>query len=107
MNQKKLLEEIKNYTLQHIPYDDIPGEDYDETINYVGGIYNYLKQFGWEDPWDMIREAVKNGNMKLFPCQMTMDLMGIKKEDLVDFTEEPVGAASFLEMSEGGRIVSL
>jgi peroxiredoxin family protein len=66
-----------------------------------------LKQFGWDDPWDMIREAVKNGNMKLFPCQMTMDLMGIKKEELVDFIEEPVGAASFLEMSEGGRIVSL
>ncbi|MFX1399258.1 MAG: DsrE/DsrF/DrsH-like family protein [Promethearchaeota archaeon] len=66
-----------------------------------------LKKFGIEDPWGMIKEAIDNGNMKLYPCQMTMDLMGIKREQLYDFVEEPVGAASFLEMSEGGRIVSL
>ena len=66
-----------------------------------------MKNFGIEDPWGMIEEAIENGNMKLYPCQMTMDMMGIKREQLFDFVEEPVGAASFLEMSEGGRIVSL
>ncbi len=66
-----------------------------------------LKTFGIDDPWEMIREAVKNGKMKLFPCQMTMDLMGIKKEDMIDFVEEPVGAAAFLEMSEGAKIIVL
>jgi peroxiredoxin family protein len=65
------------------------------------------KKFGIDDPWGMIKEAVDNGNMKLYPCQMTMDLMGIKREDLFDFVEEPVGAASFLEMADGGQIVSL
>ena len=66
-----------------------------------------LKKFGITDIRGMLRDAVESGNLKLYPCQMTMDLMGIKKEDLWDFVEEPVGAASFLEMSEGGRIVSL
>jgi peroxiredoxin family protein len=66
-----------------------------------------MKEFGIEDPWGMIKEAVDNGNMKLYPCQMTMDLMRIKREDLLDFVEDPVGAASFLEMAEGGQIVSL
>lgn len=66
-----------------------------------------MAKFGIEDPWGMIKDAVDNGNMKLFPCQMTMDLMGIKREDMLDFVEDPVGAATFLEMSEGGRIVSL
>ena len=66
-----------------------------------------LKKFGWDDPWDMIKDSIDNGNLKLYPCQMTMDLMGIKREELVDFVEEPVGAATFLEMSEDGRIVSL
>lgn len=66
-----------------------------------------MAKFGIESPWEMIKEAVSNGNMKLYPCQMTMDLMKIKREELLDFVEEPVGAASFLEMSEGGRIVSL
>lgn len=66
-----------------------------------------MKKFGIEDIWGMIKDAVDNGNMKLFPCQMTMDLMGIKREDLLDWVEDPVGAATFLEMSDGGRIVSL
>jgi peroxiredoxin family protein len=60
-----------------------------------------LKKFGIEDPVEMLRDAVKGGKMKLVPCQMTMDLMGIKKEDLWDFVAEPVGAAAFLEMSDG------
>ncbi|TFF63508.1 MAG: pyridine nucleotide-disulfide oxidoreductase [Promethearchaeota archaeon] len=66
-----------------------------------------LKDFGWDDPVEMIKDAVEEGNMKLYPCQMTMDLMGIKREELFDFVEDPVGAASFLELSEGGRVVSL
>jgi peroxiredoxin family protein len=66
-----------------------------------------MAKFGIEDPWGMIKDAIDNGNMKLYPCQMTMDLMGIKREDLIDIVEEPVGAATFLEMSEGGKIVSL
>jgi len=66
-----------------------------------------MKKFGIEDPMQLIKDGVENGNLKLYPCQMTMDLMGIKKEELLDWVEEPVGAASFLEMSDGGRIVSL
>ena len=66
-----------------------------------------LKKFGIEDPWGLIKEAIENGNMKLYPCEMTMQLMGIKHKDIIDIAEEPVGAATFLEMSEGGRIVSL
>jgi len=37
-----------------------------------------LKGFGMEDPIGMLRDAVKGGKMKLIPCQMTMDLMGLK-----------------------------
>jgi len=66
-----------------------------------------LKKFGMENPWDLIKEAVEDGKMKLYPCQMTMDLMGIKREELWDFVEDPIGAAGFLDMSEGARIVSL
>jgi peroxiredoxin family protein len=66
-----------------------------------------MAKFGIEDPWGMIKDAVENGNMKLFPCQMTMDLMGIEREEMYDFVEDPVGAATFLEMCDGGKIVSL
>jgi len=66
-----------------------------------------LKKFGMEDPWGMIKEAVENGNMKLYPCQMTMDLMNVKREEMWDFVEDPIGAAGFLELSEDAKIVSL
>ena len=39
--------------------------------------------------------------MKLIPCQMTMDLLGLKSEDLLDGLEEPIGAATAIrEMRE-------
>jgi peroxiredoxin family protein/TusA-related sulfurtransferase len=44
---------------------------------------------------EMVNEAIDLG-IKLLPCQMTMDVMGIKREDLIDGTEEPVGAAAYL-----------
>ena len=66
-----------------------------------------LKKFGIDDPLELLKEGVESGNIKLIPCQMTMDLMGIKRKDLYDFVEDPVGAATFLEMSEGARVVSL
>lgn len=66
-----------------------------------------LKKFGLEDPWELIKEAIDDGKLKLFPCKMTMDLMGIKLEDMWEFVEEPIGAAGFLEMGEDAKIVSL
>jgi peroxiredoxin family protein len=66
-----------------------------------------MKKYGIEDPWGLVKDAVEGGKMKLFPCEMTMSLMNIKKEQMWEFVEEPVGAASFLEMAEGARIVSL
>ena len=32
--------------------------------------------------------------VRLIPCQMTMDLLGLKAEDLIDGLEEPIGAAT-------------
>ncbi len=32
--------------------------------------------------------------VRLIPCQMTMDLLGLKREDLLDGLEEPIGAAT-------------
>jgi peroxiredoxin family protein len=39
--------------------------------------------------------------VRLIPCQMTMDLLGLKREDLIDGLEDPIGAATaLLEMKE-------
>jgi peroxiredoxin family protein len=46
-------------------------------------------------------EMARDMGVRLLPCQMTMDLMGVRREDLIDGLEEPIGAATaLLEMKE-------
>jgi peroxiredoxin family protein len=44
-------------------------------------------------PDELIATAQELG-VRLIPCQMTMDLLGLKSEDLLDGLEEPIGAAT-------------
>ena len=63
-------------------------------------------------PW-MIRQLAKKYNVALppelleaaqamgvefIPCQMTMDMFGLKREDLIDEMGEPAGAATAIEI---------
>jgi len=67
-----------------------------------------LKKTGIGDAWELIKEAVDDGKINLYPCTTTMDLMGIKLEDMVEFVADPIGAAGFLEICDGADgIVSL
>jgi peroxiredoxin family protein len=50
---------------------------------------------------DELMSLAQELGVRLIPCQMTMDLLGLKREDLVDGLEEPIGAATaLLEMKE-------
>jgi peroxiredoxin family protein len=44
-------------------------------------------------PDELIAMAQDLG-VRLIPCQMTMDLLGLKREDLIDGLEDPIGAAT-------------
>lgn len=48
-------------------------------------------------------EACIDGGVKLIGCQMTMDVMGVKREDLIDEIEVG-GAASFLGYAAGANL---
>lgn len=48
-------------------------------------------------------DMAKESGVKLIACQMTMDVMGIKKEDLIDGLEIG-GAATFLEFASHNAI---
>lgn len=51
---------------------------------------------------EMIRTA-KDLGVKLHACSTTMDVLGVKKEDLIPEIDDVVGAATFLKMSEGAQ----
>lgn len=45
---------------------------------------------------ELMQIAIESG-VKLWPCQMAMDMFNLKKEDLMGGLQDPVGAATFLE----------
>jgi peroxiredoxin family protein len=53
------------------------------------------KQYNVASPAELLEMATMMG-VEFIPCQMTMDMFGIKREDLIDGMGEPVGAATYL-----------
>lgn len=47
-------------------------------------------------------EAAKELNINLYACEMSMIILGIKKDDFIPEVKEVLGVAKFLEYSEGG-----
>lgn len=58
------------------------------------------KDHGTPQPVELL-ETARDLGVRLIPCQMTMDLMGLTTDDLIDGLAEPIGAATaLLEMKE-------
>jgi peroxiredoxin family protein len=55
-------------------------------------------------PPEELLEMAADLDVKLWPCQMTMDLMGLKREDLMDGLDESVGAATALARMQRSAI---
>jgi len=62
-------------------------------------IRDIMKKHNISSVEELIKSAIDSG-AKIVACQMTMDLMGIKKEELIDGVEIG-GVASMLESSDG------
>jgi peroxiredoxin family protein len=59
------------------------------------------KQYGVAKPKELLEAAMALG-VELMPCQMTMDMFGLKREDMIDGMGEPVGAATVIELLANG-----
>ena len=55
-------------------------------------------------PPEELLELAGDLDVKLWPCQMTMDLMGLKGEDLIEGIDEPAGAATALARMQKSAI---
>ncbi len=55
------------------------------------------KQYNIASPKDLL-EACQLMGVEFLPCQMTMDMFGLKRDDMIDGLGEPVGAATVLEL---------
>ena len=66
-------------------------------------IKKLAKSYNVASPTELMEMAQALG-VKLFPCQMTMDLYGLTKDDFIDGLETPLGAASFIDMAADSDI---
>jgi peroxiredoxin family protein len=53
---------------------------------------------------DTLRAAREIGNVRVFACSMTMELFGLKLEDLEDVVDEVTGVANFVERAKQAKI---
>lgn len=73
-------------------------------LNFAGAgkamVKKLAKEYKVASPRELMEMAQDMG-VRLMPCQMTMDLMGLKKEDLIEGIDQPLGvSAALLEMRE-------
>ena len=61
------------------------------------------KQHGVAPPEELM-EMAQDLDVKMWPCQMTMDLMGLKREDMIEGLDEPAGAATALARMQKSAI---
>lgn len=59
------------------------------------------EQYGVAKPKELLDAAMALG-VELMPCQMTMDMFGLKRSDMIDGMGEPVGAATVVELLANG-----
>ncbi len=62
-----------------------------------------IKKINWPTIPELI-EICHEGGVKLWPCEPSMAMMGIKREDLVPEAEESIGAAAYLDYASAASI---
>lgn len=71
-----------------------------------GGISPYLMRYMMRKKnvatLEELVEAAKVLGIGLYPCEMSMHILGLTKADFIAESKDVLGVAKFLEISEGG-----
>jgi len=59
------------------------------------------RKYNVASPKELLDMALALG-VELMPCQMTMDMFGLTRDDMIDGLGEPVGAATVIELLRNG-----
>jgi peroxiredoxin family protein len=79
-------------------------------MNYLGMgpwmIGTLSRKYNVASPKELL-EAAQALGVEFIPCQMTMEMFGLKREDMIDGLGEPAGAATVLELMTQPNTASL
>ncbi len=93
----------ENWMQRMLSFMQRPGIDHLKMskMNFFGMgpwmIGKLRKQYGVASPRELLEAATLMG-VEFIPCQMSMDMFGIKREDLIEGMGEPAGAATAIEI---------
>lgn len=60
---------------------------------------NKMKEIGVPSLVELLHICKETGNVKLYACSTTMEVMGVKKEDLIPEVDDVLGATAFLDIA--------
>jgi len=58
-----------------------------------------LKKMKYPTPYEMLKRLKATGLLRIYACSPTMEMFGIKKEDLIPEVDQIAGAAAFLDLA--------
>ncbi|MFQ6068260.1 MAG: DsrE/DsrF/DrsH-like family protein [Candidatus Bathyarchaeia archaeon] len=58
-----------------------------------------LERMNYPTPYEMLKRLKQSGLFKIYACSPSMEMFGVKKEDLIPEVDEIAGAATFLEVA--------
>ena len=93
----------KNWMQKMLSFMSRPGISHRKLskMNFMGMgpwmMFKLAKRYNVSKPKELLEMGQALG-VKFYPCQMTLDMFGIKREDLIEGMEEPVGAAFALQL---------
>jgi len=100
-DQKRIVGE--NWMQKMLSFMDRPGIDHlsMSKMNFLGMgpwmMGKLSKQYNVASPRELL-EACQAMGVEFIPCQMTMDMFGLKADDMIEGLGEPAGAATVLEL---------
>jgi peroxiredoxin family protein len=93
----------ENWMQRMLSFMQRPGIDHLKLskMNFLGMgpwmIGRLRRQYGIASPRELL-EACQALGVEFIPCQMSMDMFGIKPDDLIEGMAEPAGAATAIEI---------
>jgi peroxiredoxin family protein len=97
----------KNWMQKMLSFMQRPGVSHRKLskMNFFGMgpwmMRKLAKQYNVASPKELL-EAAQLMGVEFLPCQMTMDMYGLTKDDLIDGMGEPVGAATVIGLMQEG-----
>jgi len=72
-----------------------------------GQMKRKLKEMKYPTLYDLLKRMKASGLLKIYACSPTMEIFGVKKEDLIPEVDEIAGATAFLDVASDADITLL